>query len=319
MSAGLSLSRLAFGCAPVMGRVSRAVALRAMHTAFERGVTHFDVARSYGYGDAEAVLGEFAAGRRDRITIATKFGIRASGTARGLRWLKPAIRQIANHLPYARAALHSVSGKSLSAGHYELAEARRSFEHSLKQLKTDYADILFIHDCSPADELSGELLDYLQNLVRTGHIRAWGIATRPDWIAPVCAKLLVQPMIIQCAQDILHAARTAAHRNGAMPAIFHSPFAATGAIEELRRLLGRESLPQPLIDIAPRLASPDGIARLLIEGALFLAGAHPVLCSMFRPSHILANFEAMERPWFTPTQLAALAAATIPASAGATP
>ena len=71
-ASGLGVSRLGFGCAPVMGKVGRRQALDAMACAFELGVTHFDIARSYGFGDAEAVLGEFVRGRR--IDIADRIG-----------------------------------------------------------------------------------------------------------------------------------------------------------------------------------------------------------------------------------------------------
>ena len=294
-----------------MGRVSRAVALRAMETAFYRGVTHFDVARSYGYGDAEAVLGAFAAGKRDQITIATKFGIRASGTARALRWIKPAVRELARHVPYARSAIRAASGRTLVAGHYRLADAKRSFEESLRQLGTDYADILFIHDCSPVDELSDELLGYLQNLVQTGRIRAWGIATRREWLALICARLPMQPMIVQYGQGILHPGQAATCATEGGPAIFHSPFGSPNAIAELRKLLATTTLPPALTDIESGVSGRATCARLLLEGALFMAGGNPVLCSMFDPSHIRENVDAAERPCFTPEQLSALISLSI--------
>ncbi|MFN0040734.1 MAG: aldo/keto reductase [Burkholderiales bacterium] len=303
---GLTLSRLAFGCAPVMGRVGRAAALRAMETAFDLGVTHFDVARSYGYGDAEAVLGAFAAGKRDRITIATKFGIRTSARARGLRWLKPAVRQIARHIPYARATVRAISGKTLVAGHYGLADARTSVEESLRQLRTDYADILLLHDCSPTDELRDEMLGYLQDLVKIGRIKAWGIATRPEWISPLCASLPVKPMIIQCGRDLIHPGRAAEDSHSGISTIYHSPFGSAGAPADFRQILAATALPSVLADIAQQISTPAATARLLLEGAYFLAAGHPVLCSMFEPAHIRDNVDALERPVFTPAQLSAL-------------
>ena len=286
-----------------MGRIGRAAALKAMEIAFDNGVTHFDVARSYGYGDAEAVLGAFAAGKRDRITIATKFGIRASGTAKGLRWLRPAVRQIASHIPYARSAVRAAAGQTLKAGYYRLADARSSFEESLRQLRS-HADMLFIHDCSPDDELSDELLGYLQNLVQAGRIRAWGIATQREWIAPICTKLAIQPMVIQCAQDILHRVPGRGSPDDAKPAIFHSPFGAS--LDRLQTLFAGSNLPPILSGVSPAFSRKDTGARLLLEGALFMAGDNPVLCSMFDPSHIRDNVDAIVRPRFTTEQLSAL-------------
>ena len=290
-----------------MGRISRTVALRAMETAFDQGVTHFDVARSYGYGDAEAVLGKFAAGKRDRITIATKFGIRASTTARALRWIKPAVRRVARHFPYARSAIRAASGQTLVPGRYGLADARGSFEESLRQLKTDYADILFIHDCSPADELSDELLAYLQNLVHVGRVRAWGIATRRDWISLLCAKLPFKPMIVQYGQDILSSNRIPPCADDQHQTIFHSPFGASSFATRLNELLIRTANPQVVRELGADIAKgTKAYSRLLLEGAFYLARGNPVLCSMFDPAHIWENVAVLENPRYTPEQLAAL-------------
>jgi len=43
-----------------------------MNTAWDKGITLFDTARSYGFGEAEAVLGEFLQGSGDRAVVATK-------------------------------------------------------------------------------------------------------------------------------------------------------------------------------------------------------------------------------------------------------
>src|SRR5580704_5522793 len=53
----LRTSVLGFGCGSVMGRVGRSASLRAMDAAWESGITLFDTARSYGFGEAEAVGG----------------------------------------------------------------------------------------------------------------------------------------------------------------------------------------------------------------------------------------------------------------------
>lgn len=286
-----------------MGRVSRAAALRAMETAFDLGVTHFDVARSYGYGDAEAVVGAFAAGKRDRITIATKFGIRASGAARGLRWIKPAIRQIVRHVPYARSAIRATSGRTLIPGYYGLADARNSFEESLRQLKTDYADVLFVHDCSPTDQLSEELLEYLDGLVDAGKVRVWGFATRREWIEAVSERSSRRPMIIQCERNLLnHRPITQGPLLGT-PAIFHSPFDGPNAVKALEIILTREPAWRNLENAAGGLVGASLISRLLLEGAFHLAAENPVLCSMFDPTHIRENVAALDKPVFTAEQI----------------
>ena len=46
--------------------------LRTMETALECGVNHFDSAADYGQGASERLLGEFLAGRRERVFVASK-------------------------------------------------------------------------------------------------------------------------------------------------------------------------------------------------------------------------------------------------------
>src|SRR5205823_202988 len=52
----------------------------------------------------------------------------------------------------------------------------RSIEKSLAKLKTDYIDLLLLHEVRPQD-VSDELLDKLQKLVRQGKVRRLGIGT----------------------------------------------------------------------------------------------------------------------------------------------
>src|SRR4051812_19410497 len=75
---GLTTTILGYGCSGLMrlsGEKEREAVLEA---AFDSaGIRHFDVARYYGHGQAEGVLGKFLAGanRREECTITTKFGL----------------------------------------------------------------------------------------------------------------------------------------------------------------------------------------------------------------------------------------------------
>ena len=57
LSTGISSSVLGFGCAPILGSVDGRTAARAVACALDNGITHFDLARSYGYGAAEGFIG----------------------------------------------------------------------------------------------------------------------------------------------------------------------------------------------------------------------------------------------------------------------
>ena len=70
------VSRIAFGCASLGGRVGKQEGLRALALAHDSGINLFDTARSYGFGRGERILGEFIRTRpRDSVVVITKAGI----------------------------------------------------------------------------------------------------------------------------------------------------------------------------------------------------------------------------------------------------
>jgi D-threo-aldose 1-dehydrogenase len=149
--------------------------------AFERGIRHFDVARMYGLGAAERELGRFARRHRDRISIATKFGIEPSGPVGRLAPLQAPARAAIARLPALRARLKRRDSAFHHPRRYDAATARASLETSLGELGTDYVDFLFIHDPRPGDRVEiAELGEELERLRRDGCVRAWGIAGEPE-------------------------------------------------------------------------------------------------------------------------------------------
>src|SRR5580692_11204802 len=100
----LRSSKLGFGCAALMGRVNRKKSLRALAAAHDAGITFFDTARSYGYGDSESVLGEFLFGRRQNALISTKFGIVPARQELWKRTLRPIARSVFSVFPSVRKA-----------------------------------------------------------------------------------------------------------------------------------------------------------------------------------------------------------------------
>lgn len=95
-------SALGFGCSAVMGRVGRKQSLRAMSQAYDAGITFFDTARSYGYGESEAIVGEFLRGRRERVILSTKFGIVPARPSAWKRSFMPIVRTAVGLVPSVR-------------------------------------------------------------------------------------------------------------------------------------------------------------------------------------------------------------------------
>ena len=182
---GIETSALGFGCANLYRLPGAAQRVQILGTAYDAGVRHFDVAPMYGLGLAEPEIGRFARGRRDSITIATKFGIAPTRLARCLgRGQRPA-RKILEVLP----ALHSQARKKAAgpqsgpagtllyaAEGYHPAAARRSLERSLDALGTEYIDLFLLHDPVPGSVRSEDVRCCLEDARSAGLIRAWGIA-----------------------------------------------------------------------------------------------------------------------------------------------
>lgn len=170
----LESSVLGFGCVSLTTHSTRKQALAMLELVLENGITHFDVARSYGVGQAEGILGEFLRGKRDRVTVTTKFGLEPpAGSARYRRLFG-----------IARKAVRVVPGlKSLIVRRVRLVEpapflpqkASRSLETSLRELGTDHIDVFLLHEATLGDASQPELLGFLEEQVAKGTIRYYGI------------------------------------------------------------------------------------------------------------------------------------------------
>ncbi len=126
---------------------------------YEAGMRHFDTAVSYAYGRNEQMVGQALA----------KLGVR-----------KDCIISTKLHTPSQR---NSVSTK---------AESKKlmmsTMEASLKRLKTDYVDILYIHDVrDPAPVTDEAIMEGLQKLKKQGKTRFIGISTHANMAGVVRA------------------------------------------------------------------------------------------------------------------------------------
>lgn len=183
---GLSTAstHLGYGCSQLMGGITRRESLTILETAFDSGVRHFDTAPSYGYGQAESVLGEAFRSRRDQITITTKFGIRPPRNQNLLGMARRIVLPAIKHLPSIKSRLSRAAGGLAGRARFSPDELRLSIAASLTALRSDYIDILLLHE-AVASDLSEELLAALEQSVKEGKIRAFGVGSEADAIAPI--------------------------------------------------------------------------------------------------------------------------------------
>lgn len=152
-NSGLRLPALSLGLWHNFGDIDNFETQTELITqAFDRGVTHFDLANNYGPppGSAERNFGRILhrelAAHRDEIIIASKAG--------HYMW----------EGPYGDGG----SRKSLMA----------SIDQSLKRLQTDYVDIFYSHRYDPATPLD-ETLGALCDIVRQGKALYIGLSKYP--------------------------------------------------------------------------------------------------------------------------------------------
>ena len=72
---GVEVSVVGLGCNNFGRRIDLEATRAVVDAALDDGVTFFDTANSYGRGQSEEFLGQVLEGRRDQVTLATKFGM----------------------------------------------------------------------------------------------------------------------------------------------------------------------------------------------------------------------------------------------------
>lgn len=145
----LQVSRICIGGDPMgrhaWGQTDENELIDAVRSGIDMGINFFDTADVYGLGKAEELLGKGVKGKRDKVVIASKFGVRRT--------------------------------EDNTKTYYDNSPAwiRRAAEKSLRRLQTDYLDIYQIHyldGATPVEEIVGTL----DKLKEEGKIRYYGLS-----------------------------------------------------------------------------------------------------------------------------------------------
>lgn len=188
----IRISRLALGTASLHHLFNSAQRQRLLAAGASAGITHFDTSPYYGYGLAECALGVFLLGQRRAFSLATKVGLYAYGTTD-------------THAPFvwARKALGKVVPEvALPVVNWQVDRAQASLHHSLKRLKTDYIDLLFLHE--PDEKLikTDEFMRWIESEHTRGTVLSWGLAGVAHRISPWVGKAHPLARVVQ-TQDSL--------------------------------------------------------------------------------------------------------------------
>ncbi|HET6376824.1 MAG TPA: aldo/keto reductase [Methylocella sp.] len=291
---GRAVSALGFGCAPLGSLVSEAQGLRALSVAFERGVTWYDAAPHYGDGEAEEILGKFLAGRRDRVTLCTQFGVPRPVVSPAMRLMRPLARAFARAVPMFQgtaAARHAPRRDRLYPEQIE-----SSLVESLRRLRTDCVDVLALHEPRPEDCASEAVLHELQRLIDKGYTRCIAIAGAAESIvAGARASGIYKIGQLRESPFAPGRARVEDALSGGTP-LFFVTYGIFDSYDLLSRLLigdgGRlGSLASQLGYGPPFMAS-----EMLLDHAFAANPDGVVLASMFTQAHIDMNCARASRP-----------------------
>jgi aryl-alcohol dehydrogenase-like predicted oxidoreductase len=143
---GWKISEISFGAWAIggtWGKVDDKESLAALHAALDGGVNFFDTADVYGDGHSERLLARLRQERKEKFYIATKAG----------RRLNP----------------HTAEG-------YNRQNLTAFVERSLKNLETDTIDLLQLHSAPTAVYYMPEVFAVLDDLVKAGKIRHYGVS-----------------------------------------------------------------------------------------------------------------------------------------------
>jgi aryl-alcohol dehydrogenase-like predicted oxidoreductase len=195
-------SVLGLGCAAMLGRAGRRDSLAALGAAYDAGITFYDTARSYGYGGCEGLLGEFFVGKkRDSVALCTKFGIVPAKPTGWKQRAKPLARAAIRLFPGLRGVARRQIADQFVSGQFSVEILKSSFETSLRELRTDYVDILLMHAAPMSALQQDDLLEQLGRLVESGKVRLAGISAEGNIVGNVLKK---RPAILKTAQFALN-------------------------------------------------------------------------------------------------------------------
>lgn len=174
-STGLKVSQIGFGAAPLgeeYGGFDLDEAERGLHYSLDHGINFIDVAPYYGRTVAETRLGKMLQGRRHQVVLATK------------------------------CARYDIDGFDFSA-----AGVRRSVEGSLQRLKTDYVDIMHVHDVEfgCTRQIVLETIPELRKLQQAGKVRFIGITGLAlKMLHEIAAETPVDCVLSYCRYNLLN-------------------------------------------------------------------------------------------------------------------
>ena len=145
---GVQVSQLCMGTMAFGGDADEKESARMYRAAREAGINFFDTADQYNKGRSEEILGELMGKERENLVIATK--------------------------------VFNPTGDDVNARGASRRHVTRALEASLKRLRTDRVEILYLHHYDALAPLD-EHMRALEDLVRSGKVLYPGVSNYAAW------------------------------------------------------------------------------------------------------------------------------------------
>jgi aryl-alcohol dehydrogenase-like predicted oxidoreductase len=181
----LALGTMTFGTAWGWG-ADRDECARILEAYRDAGGNVIDTACNYTNGESETILGDLLEGRRDQFVLATKYSL-------------------------------TIDRTDPNAGGNHSKSLRRIVEQSLRRLRTDYIDLLWLHMWDGLTSVE-QVMHALDVQVRAGKVLHVGFSDSPAWV-------------VSAAIELAH------HRGWPVPVAVQAPYSASD------RDIERELLP----------------------------------------------------------------------------
>ncbi len=222
--------------------------------------------------------------------------------------MKPIARAALCVVPQPSGTVRKHVADQFVPGQFSVATLRSSFATSLRELKTDYVDILLMHGRSASVLQQEDILEELRRLIDSGKVRVAGVSADGDIIRAVFGK---HSPILQAAQFPMNpfsmdlASQTPDAAKSLM-LIANHPFGGAEGIARCRHQIDRlrldPSVPQTLrekLDARDESLLPELVLNSIIEDT----GVSVVIPSMLQPAHLKSNTRAIERCRFSAAEL----------------
>ena len=269
---GLHVSVIGFGASPlgnVFGDYEEKEGVRAVDAAIDGGINFFDVAPFYGITLAEEKLGDALKGKREKVILATKCG---------------------------RYGLRDFD--------FSYQRVLQSADESLRRLKTDYVDLMQLHDIEfgTKEQVLNEAIPALYEIKKSGKARFIGITGLPvNYLTEIARQVEIDTVLSWAHYNLLQ------HQinQKLVPLTKERDLGLMNAAPLLQRILSDASIP-------PWHNAPDAMKSLqkplqaacnkyglkLSDVAIAFATAHPDIAStivgMCDEENVMKNTKALD-------------------------